>query len=49
MNNSNIKAAIIIAVALVLCSLIVMFPTYRCMLILSDGSGSDVVCVINAK
>lgn len=49
MNDSFVKAAAIIAVSLILCSLIFMFPTYRCMLMLSDGSGSDVVCVVNAK
>jgi hypothetical protein len=49
MKDPIVQAALIIAIAILVCTFIFMFPTYRCMSIMGDGFGSDVACLINAK
>lgn len=46
MKEPLVKAAAIIAGALIICSLMVMYPTYRCMMIAADGAGGEILCVI---
>jgi hypothetical protein len=46
MKESLVKASLIIAGALIICSLIFMYPTYRCMMIAADGAGSEIICMI---
>lgn len=45
MQEPLVKMAPIIAGALIICSLIVMYPTYRCMMIAADGAGSEIIFV----
>jgi hypothetical protein len=46
MQEPLVKMALIIAGALIICSLIFMYPTYRCMMIAADGAGSEIICMI---
>lgn len=46
MTSTPIKIASIISLTAIFIAIIVMYPTYRCMLIAADGSGGEIICVI---
>lgn len=46
MDSVLIKIALIISATAIIVAVIVMYPTYRCMMIAADGSGSEIICMI---
>lgn len=46
MDNILLKIALILSATAIIVTAIVMYPTYRCMMIAADGSGSEIICII---
>lgn len=46
MDTILIKITLIISATAIIVATIVMYPTYRCMMIAADGSGSEIICII---